>query len=143
MIAYDQRTALVKAYRKATKGTIMLCDRYPSATMGGMDGPRVDASWFSSGYSVKRILAQIEEKLYASIPRPDLVLFLTVPIEVALQRNATRMKKEGTEPDAYVRSRHALMGKWHIPNTSICRIDTNRPLEETLLTVKRIVWDFI
>ena len=143
MIAYDQRTLLVKTYRKASHGTIILCDRYPSATMEGMDGPRVDPSWFVSRFSVKRILAQIEQKLYASVPPPDLVLFLTVPIEIALQRNATRRKKEGTEPDAYVRSRHALMMKWHIPNISICRIDTKRPLEETLLIVKRAVWDFI
>lgn len=141
MIAYDQMALLRRARRWAGRGAVVLCDRYPSALPGGMDGPRADPSWFSPGVSIRGLLAGLERRIYAGIPKPDLVLFLSVPVEVALRRNAVRVKEDGTEPDAYVILRHALMSRWGIPGARVCRVDTHRPLPDVRLFVRRMIWD--
>ncbi len=143
LIAYDQRAVLRSAHREARRGGIVLCDRYPSAGLGGMDGPRVDPSSFDAHAPLKRLLATGEQRIYQSIPAPDLVFLLSVPLDVALQRNATRTKRGGPEPEDYVRKRHALIERWSIPGVPVVSVDTNRSLQETQLVVRRAIWRMI
>jgi thymidylate kinase len=143
LIAFDQHRLLAKAYRAAGAGALVLCDRYPSTSLGGMDGPRVDPLWFAAPLSFKGMLARIEQRLYSRIPRPDLIFYLHVPVEMAVQRNAVRFKKEGLEPEAFVRLRHALMEKWRIPDVPLCKLDTSQPFEQTFQTVKQALWQVI
>ena len=140
-LAYDRCQLLTGAYRSATRGEVTVCDRYPTHVTGDIDSAMLPPRGRDS--SLYRILQQTEERLYRSIPSPDLVLRLSVPVEVAIERNRTRDKEGEPEPEDYVRQRHARVGKLDYRDTKVIEIDTNKSLEETLLDVKRAVWSII
>lgn len=135
LVAFDQRSVLKNAFAKAGQGAIVICDRFPSAILGGTDGPRVDPAWYS--HPLKKWLANMEKRIYASIQPPDQAFVLTVPVEVALKRNDQRA---GTEGEAYVRTRHADVASWVVPNCKIHRLENTQPLVEALKDFKRLVW---
>ena len=143
MIAFDQWKLLRKCHAKAAQGRIILSDRYPAANLGGTDGPRVDPSWFPDRGSLKGWFARMEQSLYAAMPKPDLVLLLQVPVEVAIQRNRSRDKSGPRESEQSIHFRHARMEGWDIPEVTIAKVDTNCPIDETLAHVKREVWHAI
>ena len=139
LLAYDRRSLLSRAYRRAANGTIVLCDRYPSSQSGAPDGPQLSLLLTSTErYSIRHRLAQIEARLYREIPPPDLVIYLSAPLEVALSRNATRGKKE---PEDYVRRRHTRSSNLEFEKTPVHKISTNQPFDETALEVKKAVWN--
>jgi len=139
-IAYDQWKLLTRCFRKAYQGRIVLCDRYPSRNLGGTDGPRVDPAWFRGRFSLRRLLARVEQRLYATIPVPDLVVFVTVPADVAVSRNVARDKKGPRESDEMIRFRHAHIQNWKMPEARVVRIDASGNFDDTLRDVKRVVW---
>lgn len=142
-LAWDRRKLLVKAKRYAANGKIVICDRYPSATTGAMDSPRLTATRASKkfGSFIYNKLAHLETRLYKQIPVPDLVLRLKVSVETAKQRNKDRIKKD-KESNEYVESRHLKNKDWQVAGkTSICDIDTNQSLDETILLVKKRIWE--
>src|SRR5687768_1624170 len=139
LLAYDRRSLLSRAYSRAANGTIVLCDRYPSSQSGAPDGPQLSQLAASTdGYSIRHRLADIEARLYRQIPPPDLVIYLNAPLEVALLRNATRGKKE---PEDYVRRRHARSSNLEFEKAPVYKINTNQPLDKTVLEVKKAVWN--
>jgi thymidylate kinase len=139
MLAYDRRSLLVRAFRESANGTIVLCDRYPSLGSGALDGPQLSRFPQPAGRSsLRSLLARVEASLYRDIPPPDMVLQLSVPLEVAVHRNATRGKKE---PEDYVRLRHSLIANQDFGRTPVHRINTDRPVAETVLEVKRALWN--
>ena len=85
-------------------------------------------------------LARTEHRIYQSIVPPDLVIRLSVPIEVAIERNQSR-QKEGKESEAYVRRRHAASNMIRFPKSTVYELDTNKPLEQTICGASRIVWE--
>jgi thymidylate kinase len=91
-----------------------------------------------SQYPLQYRLAGIEKRLYREIPPPDLVISLSVPVEVALRRNKIRGKEE---PEDYVRLRHLRSSGLDFGNTPICEINTDQPLAKTVLEVKKAIWD--
>ncbi len=137
-LAYDRRALLVRAHANAANGRIVLCDRYPSRP-GEIDGPQLArllepaprSSWL-------RWLARLEARLYADIPSPDLVIYLTAPLEATLARNLERDK---TEPDTYVRRRYTRSAHFTFDRTTVHRISTDRPLLETVREVKGTIWN--
>jgi thymidylate kinase len=141
LLAYDRRSLLVRAFSQAANGTIVLCDRYPSLGSGAPDGPQLSHFPLPPGRSsLRRLLAQVEASLYRDIPPPDLVLQLSVPLEVAVLRNETRGKRE---PEDYVRLRHSLIANLDFGRTPVHRINTDRPVAETVLEVKRALWNLL
>ena len=143
MVAWDRRQLLLRAGRSAANGEIAICDRYPSETIGAMDSPRLREHPGERGViaTLSNWLAQLECRLYAQIPPPDIVLRLNVSIDTAKIRNRERIKPD-KESDAYLESRHRQMGKWHRSGTKyIYDIDTRHPLAETILNVKRAIWE--
>jgi thymidylate kinase len=140
LIAHDQRALLRRALRHASRGAIVLCDRYPSVRRGGMDGARADAAAIPAGQWLKRALARREHLIYASMPRPDHVFFLEVPLELALRRNAERTRAQGQDDETSVRERYQLVLHWDIPDVPVTRLDTTRGLEHTVQTVRAIIW---
>jgi len=69
------------------------------------------------------------------------VLRLRVSLETALTRNRERFKrlKEG---DQYVEARHTQVPEWsRAEPVSTHDIDTDQTLPETILAVKRAVWE--
>ncbi len=139
LLAYDRRSLLNQASRKASNGTIVLSDRYPSAVCGAPDSPQLSSlSNSSNRLSIRRWLALQETKWYQGVPSPDLVVYLSAPLEVTLLRNATRGKKE---PEDYVRQRHARSTQLEFENTSVYEINTQKPIDQTILEVKEAVWN--
>ncbi len=139
LLAYDRRSLLSRAFGQAANGTIVLCDRYPSLLSGAPDSPQLSHLPDSpSRYPVRRWLAHIEARLYREIPPPDLVIYLSAPLEVTVARNATRGKEE---PEDYVRRRHARSSNLEFGRTPVYKINTDQPFDQTVLEVKKAIWN--
>lgn len=142
ILAWDRRQLLVKARHSAANGEIVICDRYPSEILGAMDSRRLREEPTQRGMTaaIYNWLARLEARLYQQIPPPDIVLRLKVSIEIAKKRNRERIKA-GKENDAYLESRHLKSRDWHMFGTKyIYDIDTEQPLVETVLSVKKAIW---
>jgi thymidylate kinase len=143
MIAFDQRKLLNNARRIADQGEIVICDRYPSTALGGMDGRRVDPSFFDSSEPLKRFLAGIEKKIYSTIPKPNLVFKLSVPFEVNLKRFSERNEEADGEPEEQIQCRRAVMEKWELPGVPVHEIDNSNSLEMVQNRIKGLIWKSI
>lgn len=138
LLAYDRRSLLTQAFSRAANGAIVLCDRYPSLHSGAPDSPQLAHLPLSpKQYSLRRLFACLEARWYREIPPPDLVIYLSAPLELTVVRNATRGKKE---PEEYVRRRHARSSNLVFGETPICKINTDQPLAQTVLEVKKAIW---
>lgn len=140
LLAHDRRALLVRAFARSANGEIVLCDRYPSSNELALDGPQLRSSDAATMGRGRRWLARIESRSYRDIASPDLVIQLTAPLEVTLERNRSRAK---AEPDEYVLLRHARSERLEFEHTRVARVDTNRPLEDVLLDVRRLVWEHL
>lgn len=141
LLAYDRRVLLARAFARLANGTIVLCDRYPYIAKGAPDGPRLMHYPLPRGrYPIRSMLAALERELYLQIPRPDLVISLTTPVEIAIARNRTRGKHE---PEEYVRRRHSESVSVPVDKVLVRSINTNRDLNGTLLEVKRTIWSIL
>jgi thymidylate kinase len=139
LLAHDRRKLLSNAHSEAANGSIVLCDRYPSSRGGAPDSPQLGEVMTRPGSSrVHRWFATQEARHYGAIPPPDLVIFLTAPLDVTLKRNAIRGK---TEPEAYVRERHARSSAIQFDRIPTHRIDTDQPLADTVRQAQGIIWD--
>ncbi|MDX1412979.1 MAG: hypothetical protein R3293_02250 [Candidatus Promineifilaceae bacterium] len=139
LLAYDRRSLLIRAFSKAASGTIVLCDRYPSLLSGAPDSPQLSHLPVSSNrFSVRQLSAHIESRLYREIPPPDLIIYLSAPLDVTILRNANRGK---TEPEDYVRRRHARSSNLDFGKTPIYEINTDQPIDQTIREVKNVIWN--
>jgi hypothetical protein len=138
LLAHDRRALLTRAYASAANGVIVLSDRYPSVERGAVDGAQLGHDHPSaSGGVLRRRLAALEARLYRDIPPPDLVVYLTAPLEVALERNRERGK---SEPESYRLSRHARSSSLEFERTTVHRLATDRPLDEVTSELRRVIW---
>ena len=138
MLAYERRSLLGRAARSGS-GTVVLSDRYPSQASGAPDGPQLAHLPMPSGrFSVRRALARLEGRLYRDIPAPDMVFYLSAPLEVTLARNAARNKQE---PEDYVRFRHALTSRLRFEGAPVYGIDTDRDLESVVQEIEEVIGD--
>jgi thymidylate kinase len=137
-LAYDRRRLLKSAERLRSQGAVVVCDRYPTAQLGFVDGAQLDER-AASGLLETR-LARLEKQLYRSIPRPDLVVVCQVPLGEALRRNRSRRKQDGPEPDEFVRRRHAQFASNLPLEFRQHLIDTTLPPAEVRQVVRRLIW---
>jgi thymidylate kinase len=139
LLAYDRRMLLTRAFSRAANGNIILCDRYPSSSPGAPDSPQLSQVPLPRDrYPIRRRLARIENRLYRDIPPPDLVISLSVPLEVAIVRNRNRSKKD---PEGLVRLRHAQSSNIEFEKTLVHKINTNQSFDKTVLELKRELWN--
>lgn len=144
-LAWDRRQLLIRTRRLAASGEIVICDRYPSETVGAMDSPRLQENRSASGLLgiIFNALAHLESQLYIEIPPPDIALKLKVSVETAKKRNQERIKI-GKETDEYLESRHRQSQEWNKFGTKyIYEIDTEQSLAETISCVKNAIWESI
>ena len=142
-LAWDRRHLLIKARRSAANGEIVICDRYPSERVGAMDSRRLQENPTKGGPigAIYNWLARLEEQMYKQISPPDIVLQLGVSIETIKKRNRERIKA-GKGQSANIESRHRQSQDWHRSGTKyLYDIDTEQPLAETILSVKRVIWE--
>ena len=141
-LAWDRRKLLLKSRRLADKGYIVICDRYPSETIGAMDSPRLNQ--IPTGGIIPTVnnwFVRLEHHFYKQIPAPDIVLRLKVSIETAKRRNRERTKAN-KESCAYVESRHNQNQEWYRSGTNyIHDIDTEKPLSDTIFSVRKTIWE--
>ena len=140
MLAYDRKKLLIRAHRRAANGTLVLSDRYPTRQPGVPEGAMLHFLR-DDPRPLYRWLARAEERTYRAIPQPDLVLRLDVPLELAVQRNLTRIKPGGPEPTEYLRQRHAKSSELEFAGVPTYRIRTDAMVEETVRAVKPILWN--
>ena len=138
LLAYDRKALLARAFAQAANGSILLCDRYPSLSPGSPDGPQLSQYPIDRDrYPIQFWLSRIEQRIYEEIPPPDLVVLLTVPVEVAILRNRNRGK---TEPEDFVRLRHAQSSNLEFEKSHVYKINTDQSLDKTVLDVKKAIW---
>jgi thymidylate kinase len=140
LLAYDRRKLLSRALRAATAGSVVVSDRYPSGRVGAIDSSCFDdAALAKCSSPLKRWLMNRERALYEGLPKPDLLLRLEAPIETTIERDALRLKQGGPDAAA-VRRRWELESRPEPSETQAIRIDTSRPLDETVRTAVGAVW---
>lgn len=140
LLAYDRRKLLRHALRQAAAGAIVISDRYPSQTNGAIDSSCFDDVAIEKCRSpLKRWLMKKEQSIYQDLPRPDLVIRLEAPMDLALQRDATRQKLGGPDAEA-VRRRWELESSAKFPGSLHTNLSTTAPLEETVRRAAAIIW---
>jgi hypothetical protein len=88
--------------------------------------------------SIYNWLTRMERNLYRQVPPPDIVLRLSVSLEIAKMRNAAR---ETVDDEVYLENRHRQAKEWFAFGTRLIKdIDTDPPLADTLLAVKQAIW---
>jgi thymidylate kinase len=140
MVAFNRRRLLARALRLASRGTLVISDRYPTTTVGLVDSPQLDLAHLNKSGLLIRLLARLERKLYQQIPPPDIAVRLHVPLELVVERNATRHQK-AREPEKYVRERH---NRWVAPDfqgTRLLDLNGQQELMATLHAAKQGVWN--
>lgn len=143
MIAFDQRKLINKARHLADKGEIIISDRYPSNSLGGMDGRRVDPLFFDKNEPFKRFLAGIEKKIYSNISKPNLVFKLSVSLEINLKRFSERNEETKSNPEKQIQCRRAVAEKWKLPGVPIHKIDNSGSLETVQNRIKNLLWNSV
>ncbi|MGH7599237.1 MAG: hypothetical protein ACREOI_23005, partial [bacterium] len=142
-LAWERCNLTIKARRWAANGEIVICDRYPSEAIGAMDSPRLRAQPTQGGTktALYNWLVRIEQRLYRQIPPPDIVLRLGASLETVKQRSRERLKST-KEADGYLEDRHRQSRDWHKAGTKyLYDIDTGRSLAETILDIKKTIWE--
>lgn len=135
-IVREKRARLQQAVRARNLGQAVICDRYPQSQVGELsDGPLL--SRWNAGSGVFAAAARWEEAAYRTMETitPDLVIKLHVSPEVSARRKLdVSLESLRERVDTVRRLRFARP-------TKVVEIDSNQPLEQVLLHVKRAVWE--
>ena len=136
LLAYDRYALAKKYWNKASLGELVLCDRYKSEDYGVMDSKRLKPELYQ-GFAHR--LAKLENKLYDNMPKPEMLFYLTVPVEVAVVRNEERIK-EGKESEEFIKIRHAQNKDLTYIATHNFPTDTNKEYTEVIADIKKKIW---
>jgi hypothetical protein len=134
--ARDRLRDYRRARREADTGGLVVSDRWPLREITLMDGPRT--TWvlhtpdrFSR---LTRRIARAEERVYAQIAPPDILVVLRIDPEVAVARRSD-------EEDSYVRARNTEVRDVDWSGTRAVVVDASLPAEAVLDAVRRTVWE--
>ena len=136
ILAYDRYALAKKYWDKASLGEIVLCDRYKSEDYAVMDSKRLKPELYS-GFSHK--LAKLENRLYDTMPKPEMLFYLTVPVEVAVIRNEERIK-EGKESEEFIKIRHEQNKDLTYLATHNFLTNTDKEYAEVIADIKQKIW---
>lgn len=104
VLAHERKIAATRAHKYCKQGYLVFCDRYPGLGDGKMDSPRIPLD--EGRGKAYQYCYRLERRLYRSISPASEVFHLTVPLEVALERNKNR-NKIGKESDTELTERFA------------------------------------
>jgi thymidylate kinase len=135
LIAFERYAVVKRAHRRATRGLIVICDRWPQALRRGyLDGPTIPLHLFSiRGLSS---LARIEQKLYQQMEecRPHLTLHLVSDFAVSESRKPGEISKEAFD------ARLSLMAELRARDKEIRTVDASASLEAVSRELFRHIW---
>jgi thymidylate kinase len=137
VLAYERFQALKMASRLRANGEIVLCDRYPSLSLGKMDSPRIVQRSDNSPWV--NLVGQVEHRLYRAMPVPDVIFNLKVPLDSALERNRQRQKKD-KESDAELRQRYIENSNLNYEARHFEVIDATRDFPLVFREIGRKIW---
>jgi len=135
LIAFERYTVVKRAHRMATRGLIVICDRWPQREREGyLDGPAIPPHLSSvRGLSV---LASIEQRLFRKMEacRPHLTLHLVSDFTVAESRKPGDIKKEAFD------ARLSLMAELRAKDEDIRTVDAGASVETVSRELFRHIW---
>jgi deoxyadenosine/deoxycytidine kinase len=111
-----------------------------------MDSPRLQERTDGKGFkiSLHNRLVSLESRIYKNMPPPDVVLRLKVSVETAKQRNRDRRDEVGMDDEDYLEARHRQVSNWNKNGTKYYNdINTEMSLNDTILSVKRAIWEVL
>jgi thymidylate kinase len=140
LLARERFHAARRAFRDASRGVTVVCDRYPIDRPGAVDGPRILAdAGRGIGATLWRLLARLEQDYYRRIPQPDIVVELDVPVDLARQRNRDRVKVD-KEGDEYLVERYTQFHASRRSLQQLYRVDARRPEKQVQSDLRGIIW---
>ena len=131
VVAVEKRSKLRTAHRAASRGLVVVTDRYPQGeTLAYNDGPLLHRLRWAPAW-----LRRIEQRAYDAAQRmpPDLVIKLAVEPETAARR----------EPDMnppVIRERVAALRRLAFAGARVVTVDAEQPLEAVLRAARREAW---
>ena len=131
VVAVEKHFKLLKAHRAASRGLMVLADRYPQdADLAYNDGPLLHRLT-----GIPDWLRRFEARAYALATRlpPDLILVLDVSPETAARR-------EPSMDPAVILDRIGRVRCLEFPGARVVRINGERPLPDVVTAVKREIW---
>lgn len=136
LTARDRYRSYVKARRFAARGGIVVCDRFPVPQIKLMDGAVTARLLLDSSRSrLVRRLATLEQRYYARIRDPDVLIVLRVEPDLAVER------KRHEEPESFVRPRSEEVWGIDWRGTPAVVLDAGRPKDEVLAEIRSLVWE--
>jgi thymidylate kinase len=131
VLAAEKRRKLLAARRAASRGMVVIADRYPQNQLAGFnDGPLLPRlPW------APRWMRRFEAGAYAlagQLP-PDLVLKLATPAE-------TLARREPTMDRGLIRERVRHLRLLAFPGARVVTVDASQPLEDVIRAAKAEVW---
>lgn len=139
-IGIDRHTRYIAGRRNASRGALVIYDRYPlqAARMGSrfMDGPRIASMYGEEMGPLAAALSRAEQNIYRRIRLPDQLLVLQVSPHVSAQRKSNH-RQEVLETKCRALDR---IGRKVLRATEI---DADQPLDQVLMQVKAAVWDLL
>ena len=137
ILAYERYSLVKKAWKTINEGGIVIFDRYKSENLGLMDSKRLMSGKFKG---IKKMMALMENNFYNKMPIPDLIIHLTVPLEVALERN--KLRKE-SDNECFLKERYAINKNLRFRAKKLEIIDTNSDYQLVLKQIKKIIWSIL
>jgi thymidylate kinase len=129
-----------KARRYASRGYLVLADRWPTAVKGMMDGPKLESDPKAS--IVTRICAGVERWAYRRMPQADVCFFLQAPESILIDRNRKR-DKQGKETDAEIINRSQKNQQFEPLAHNTVRFDNDGPLDQKRNELLMQIWNEI
>lgn len=133
-IARDRHRVYKKAQRAASRGSVVISDRYPHPALQLMDVPQIkrlsnggDGSW------LLRSLIRLEERYHRLIAPPDLAIVLKVDPE-----EAARRKTDESRDYVIQRSTEIWDIDWDRHDVRV--VDANQPPDVVTAQLKRVIW---
>jgi thymidylate kinase len=136
MISRDRYLEYTRGRRFAAEGGIVVCDRFPLPQIRLMDAPATGSIPGARRSSVAvRLLARVEERYYARIGRPDILVVLRVDPDVAVRR------REGIESEEMVRARAEEIWRLQWGDVPAVVVDAGQPRDAMLAEIKAAIWE--
>ena len=126
-----------KAVKLASKGSMVIVDRWSTDSFGKMDSPKIIVTEDCS-YMIK-LLGHVEGKVYSLIPSASLCFYLTVSSDTAVLRNDCR-DKTGKETKSEIILRHEQNHEVYPRAHKLIKFDNEGPFDEKFYELQRLIW---
>ena len=136
-LAYDRKIESLKAHNLSRKGYLVICDRYPGLTVGKMDSPRIPYDKTRNRFY--QFLYRKENSFYNTIQSANQLFHLSVPLEVALERNDKRTKF-GKETETELKARFYVNEGVKFLGERYFLIDSTKSFEDVKSEVISKLW---